>query len=76
MLPFVIKIHGNLVIRSSYDFVITVLTFENAQASLALPSFSCPVLLSLADVALVTELGHALCLSEELLGLVGISLLD
>ena len=34
-----------------------------------------PVLLSLADVGLVAQLGHLLGLSEELLGLVGISLL-
>ena len=35
-----------------------------------------PVLLGLSDVSLVAELGHLLCLSEELLGLVRISLLD
>ena len=35
-----------------------------------------PVLLRLADVGLVAELGHLLGLGEELLGLVRISLLD
>ena len=35
-----------------------------------------PILLRLADVGLVAELSHALSLGEELLGLVGISLLD
>ena len=35
-----------------------------------------PVLLRLADVGLVAELGHALGLGEELLGLVGISFLE
>ena len=35
-----------------------------------------PLLLSLADVALVTELGHTLCLGKELFGLIGICLLD
>ena len=35
-----------------------------------------PLLLSLADVALITELSHLLCLSKELFGLIGISLLD
>ena len=35
-----------------------------------------PVLLRLADVGLVAELGHALSLGKEFLGLVGISLLD
>ena len=35
-----------------------------------------PVLLRLADVGLVAQLGHLLGLGEELLGLVGISLLD
>ena len=35
-----------------------------------------PVLLGLTDVGLVAELGHALGLGEEFLGLVGISLLD
>ena len=34
-----------------------------------------PVLSSLADVRLITDLGHLLCLSEQLLGLVRISLL-
>ena len=34
------------------------------------------VLLGLADVGLVAELGHLLGLGEEFLGLVGISLLD
>ena len=34
-----------------------------------------PILLSLADVGLVAELGHLLGLGEEFLGLVGISLL-
>ena len=64
----------------------TGLTFGNAQASLALRSLILPVLLRLADVGLVTELGHLLGLGErlrvgglwsgmELLGLVGISLL-
>ncbi len=54
----------------------TTRTFGNAQASLALRSLILPVLLRLADVRLVAELGHLLGLSEELLGLVGISLLD
>ena len=35
-----------------------------------------PVLLRLADVGLVANLGHLLSLSEELLCLVGISLLN
>ena len=35
-----------------------------------------PVLLRLADVSLVANLGHALGLGEEFLGLVRISLLD
>ena len=35
-----------------------------------------PVLLRLADVALIANLGHLLGLGEELLGFVGISLLD
>ena len=35
-----------------------------------------PVLLRLADVGLVAELGHLLGLGEEFLGLVGIGLLD
>ena len=35
-----------------------------------------PIFLRLADVSLVAELGHLLGLGEELLGLVGISLLD
>ena len=35
-----------------------------------------PVLLRLADVGLVADLGHLLGFGEELLGLVGISLLD
>ena len=35
-----------------------------------------PVLLRLADVSLVAELGHLLSLGEEFLGLVGISLLN
>ena len=35
-----------------------------------------PVLLRLADVALVANLGHLLSLGEKFLGLVGISLLD
>ena len=60
----------------SYDIIMTVRTFGNAQASLALRSLILPVLLSLADVGLVADLGHALCLCEEFLGLVGISLLD
>ena len=42
-------------------------------------NFSCglllPILLRLADVGLVAELGHLLGLGEEFLGLVGISLL-
>ena len=59
----------------SYDFVMTARTFGNAQASLALRSLVLPVLLSLADVGLVAELGHLLSLGEEFLGLVGISLL-
>ena len=59
----------------SYDYVMTARTFGNAQASLALRSLVLPVLLSLADVALVTELGHLLGLGEELFGLVRISLL-
>jgi len=50
-------------------------TFGNAQASLALRSLILPVLLRLADVGLVAQLGHLLGLGEELLGLVGISLL-
>ena len=35
-----------------------------------------PILLRLADVGLVAELGHLLGLGEEFLGLVRISLLD
>ena len=35
-----------------------------------------PVLLCLADVGLVADLGHLLGFGEEFLGLVGISLLD
>ena len=61
-------------------------TFGNAQASLALRSLILPVLLRLADVGFVAQLGHLLGLGErlrvgdlrsgmEFLGLVGISLL-
>ena len=60
----------------SYDYVMTARTFGHAQASLACRSLILPVLLRLADVALVAELSHALCLGEELLGLVRISLLN
>ena len=60
----------------SYDYVMTARTFGNAQASLALRSLILPVLLRLADVSLVAQLGHLLCLSEQLLGLVRISLLN
>ena len=60
----------------SYDYVMTGRTFGNAQASLALRSLILPVLLRLADVGLVAELGHLLGLGEEFLGLVRISLLD
>ena len=60
----------------SYDYVMTARTFGNAQASLALHSLILPVLLRLADVSLVAELSHLLCLSEELLCLVRISLLN
>ena len=60
----------------SYDYVMTARTFGNAQASLALRSLILPVLLSLADVSLVAQLGHTLSLSEQLLGLVRISLLN
>ena len=59
----------------SYDYVMTARTFGNAQASLALRSLILPVLLRLADVGLVAQLGHLLGLGEEFLGLVGISLL-
>ena len=59
----------------SYDYVMTARTFGNAQASLALRSLVLPVLLSLANVGLVAQLGHLLGLGEEFLGLVGISLL-
>ena len=59
----------------SYDFVMTGRTFGNAQASLALRSLILPVLLRLADIGLVAQLSHLLGLGEELLGLVGISLL-
>ena len=50
----------------SYDYVMTARTFGHAQASLACRSLILPVLLRLADVALVAELSHALCLGEEL----------
>ena len=60
----------------SYDYVMTARTFGNAQASLALRSLILPVLLRLADVSLVAQLGHTLSLSEQLLGLVRISLLN
>ena len=35
-----------------------------------------PIFLTLADVSLVAQLGHTLSLSEQLLGLVRISLLN
>ena len=52
----------------------TARTFGNAQASLALRLLILPVLSCLADVSLVAELSHALCLGEELLSLGAISL--